>query len=85
VKITGIEKSALPENWRRTPAPAVLMFLGAERHKKSDTAVLKVPSVVITTEFEYLINLSHPDFKKIKIDLPEDFCYDPHMWKQHEK
>jgi len=85
LKITGIDKSALPENWRETPAPAVLMSLGAEWCRKSETAILKVPSAVITTEFNYLINLFHPDFKKIKIGSPEDFCYDSRMWKQHEK
>jgi len=44
-----------------------------------------VPSAVITTEYNFLINLSHPDFKKIKIDPSEDFCYDPRIWKKHEK
>ena len=84
LKISEIKLSVLPENWRETPAPEALMSFGAEWYRKSETAVLRVPSVVITTEFNYLINLSHPDFKKIKINPPEDVCYDPRMWKQHK-
>lgn len=85
LKISEINQSVLPENWRETPAPEILMAIGAEWYGKAETAILKVPSAVITTEYNYLINLSHPDFKKIKIGPPEDFCYDPRMWKQHEK
>ena len=84
LKISEIKLSVLPENWRETPAPEALMSFGAEWYRKSETAVLRAPSVVITTEFNYLINLSHPDFKKIKITPPEDVCYDPRMWKQHK-
>ena len=85
LKVTEIDPSSLPENWRDTPAPAVLMSFGSEWSRKSGTAILKVPSAVITTEYNFLINLSHPDFRKIKIGQPEDFCYDLRMWKQREK
>jgi RES domain-containing protein len=46
---------------------------------KGKSAVLQVPSAIIKTEFNYLINPSHSDFKKIKIISSEPFFFDPRI------
>ncbi len=40
------------------------------------SAVLRVPSVIIDTEFNYLVNPAHPDFVKIDIADPVPFSLD---------
>jgi RES domain-containing protein len=44
-----------------------------------ETAVLKVPSSIITKEHNYLINQNHRDFKYIKLIAIEDFDFDPRI------
>jgi len=45
------------------------------------TVALRVPSVIIPEEYNYIINPAHPDFKKLRISRPEPFSFDPRMWK----
>lgn len=46
---------------------------------RADSVVLAVPSVLVPTETNYLINPNHPDFPKISIGNPEDFQFDPRL------
>jgi hypothetical protein len=32
-------------------------------------------------EYNYLINPSHPDFMKLKVEPPQPFELDPRLWK----
>jgi RES domain-containing protein len=41
--------------------------------------VLKVPSAIIASEANYLINTSHPDFEQVKLLGTEDFVFDPRI------
>ena len=43
------------------------------------SAVLALPSVLISGEPNYLLNPAHPDFKKISIGKPEPFAFDPRL------
>ncbi len=47
--------------------------------KKSTTLLLKVPSVVIPEEFNYLINPLHKDFHKVKIKETKLFRFDERL------
>jgi RES domain-containing protein len=42
-------------------------FIGDEFLKDKQRLVLKIPSAVIHEEHNFLLNPSHPDFKKVKI------------------
>ncbi len=81
-RIDEIGISSLPDNWKDYPAPDSLKAYGADWLAKGKCAVLKVPSVLISSECNLILNPLHPDFKKIKIGSPEEFCYDPRMWKE---
>lgn len=50
--------------------------IGDDWYKKQESCVLKVQSVIIDKEFNYLINTKHPDFQQIKIVEIEDFNFD---------
>lgn len=45
----------------------------------SRSAVLKVPSAIIQNEFNYLFNVNHPHFNKIKIVKVSAFTFDPRL------
>jgi RES domain-containing protein len=75
-----IEKlSALPLDWRAEPPPSSTKHLGDAWVRAVTSAILAVPSVIIPTELNYLLNPAHPHFKKITFGQPEDFTFDPRL------
>lgn len=72
---------ALPTNWRESPAPAELQKIGDEWVRSGRSAVLRVPSVIVPGEHNYLLNPAHPKFKKIAIGKPERFQLDTRLMK----
>lgn len=81
VRIKHLELSHLPGNWRSVPAPASTRELGRNWAQKKESAVLRVPSTVIPSEYDYLLNPLHPDFRSLKISKPAPFSFDPRLWK----
>jgi RES domain-containing protein len=57
----------LPLNWREHPPPDLLKAWGDQFSEEGSYLALKVPSVLVPQEFNYLLNPSHPAFKKIKV------------------
>lgn len=41
--------------------------------------MLRVPSVLVYQETNFLLNPAHPDFKRIQIVETEDFRFDPRL------
>ena len=77
--IEEIAVSSLPKNWREYPAPASLQAIGAEWLGSMRTAVLKVPSAVIPSESNYLINPVQDDSQRIQAARAEKFILDPRL------
>jgi len=71
----------LPPNWRAEPAPASTRAIGTNWAHAAASAVLRVPSVVVPQESNYVLNPAHRDFKRIKISGSVPFGFDPRMWK----
>lgn len=69
-----IHLNSLPKKWRTYPSTTVA--IGSEWIRNAKSCVLKIPSVIIPEEFNYLINPNHEDYKKIKISEPRKFCFD---------
>lgn len=76
---TKLSGSKLPRNWRRYPAPMSLQKLGNAWLDSVDTCIMSVPSVVIPTETNFLINPRHPEIKKIKVSRKFAFRFDPRL------
>ena len=55
--------------------------MGDEFIKQKESLLLKVPSVVIQEEYNYLANPLHEDFKKIKIIKTKSFWPDERLFK----
>jgi RES domain-containing protein len=69
----------LPRNWRKYPAPTALQKVGNAWLDAVDTCIMRVPSAVIPTESNVLINPRHPDVKKIKVSRKFEFRFDPRL------
>jgi RES domain-containing protein len=76
-----LPKEKLPKNWRELPAPPSLQSLGDEWVKKGESALLAVPSTIIESESNLLLNPRHPAFPKIRIEKPTDFWFDHRLFR----
>lgn len=79
--ITEIKPVNLPREWRSEPPPAKLQQIGEEWTAEGKCAVLRVPSAVVPSEWNYLLNPRHPQFAKILIGPKEPFDFDPRLMK----
>lgn len=64
-------------DWRRYPTLSSLRDVVARWVASMDTAVLGVPSVIIPSERNYLLNPAHPAFREIRIGVAEPFSLRP--------
>ena len=76
VRVETISIDKLPANWFVAAPPTQLQALGGGWLERGETAVLKVPSAIVTEEWNYLLNPLHPDFRKFRISSPKPFNFD---------
>ena len=76
-----LDFAALPGNWRNSMAPTSTRRIGDAWVAEGLSVVLKVPSVVVPGESNYLINPSHRNFGKLAIGAPEPFEFDLRLLK----
>lgn len=81
VPVKEIEFGALPEDWRREPPPNSTKKLGTRWVKSKESVLLRVPSVILPIGFNYIADVTHPEFNDIKISEPQPFTFDSRMWK----
>lgn len=75
--IKEIELKDLPKNWKSLEGFPVLQKMGSKWYTSQNSLLLKVPSVLIPWENNYLINIHHPDFsKKVSLESVEGFTWD---------
>ncbi|MCF8258448.1 MAG: RES family NAD+ phosphorylase [Flavobacteriales bacterium] len=67
----------LPDNWKSFMNLASCQSLGDDWLSKQESLLLRVPSVIIPQEFNYLLNPQHPDFERALIEAVEPFLFDP--------
>jgi RES domain-containing protein len=68
--------SELPADWRVEPPPPSTKRFGDMWAQAGRSAILAVPSVIISSEINYLLNPDHPEFKNISVGKPEEFTFD---------
>jgi RES domain-containing protein len=69
-------KAALPADWRDYPAPVSTMTIGDEWLRSKASPVLRVPSVIIPDESNFLLDPAHADFAKLSMGRPQHFWFD---------
>ena len=75
----------LPDNWNRDPSPQAAKQLGDFWVESRQSVILEVPSAIVPTEKNYLINPAHPDFGKLKIGKPTKFGFDTRLLKSEHQ
>jgi RES domain-containing protein len=81
VTIDRIKVDDLPADWRGVAAREALQSIGTKWAAQQSAAILAVPSAVIPSEFNYLLNPLHPDFVRIRIGRPEKVVTDRRLLK----
>lgn len=76
LKIESISPDQLPAPWRAPATRDALQAIGSEWIKRRSSAILAVPSVIIPSETNYLLNPLHRSFAKIEIGTPQEFVTD---------
>ncbi len=71
----------LPTGWREAYPPETCQTLGDAWLAQGRSAVLAVPSAIIPTETDYLLNPRHPDFTRLLVHSPEPFVFDQRLWR----
>jgi RES domain-containing protein len=76
LKIEHITPDDLPDDWRSPESREQLRAMGADWCRSGSSAVLAVPSSVIPSETNYLLNPLHPSFGKIVVGSAQEFVTD---------
>ncbi len=79
IKIKIINPAKLTKEWWLEDAPARTQVLGSEWLQSKTSALLKIPSAIIPTEFNYLLNPQHKDFPKLRFSSSVKFRFDPRL------
>jgi RES domain-containing protein len=75
------ELPKLPGDWDSRPASPSTKAIGDKWVAERRSAVLKVPSVIVPFEHNYLLNPNHPDWPEIQVQNPEKYFFDPRLIK----
>ena len=71
----------LPKDWRSFEYYGDCQLIGDKWIDSNSSVILKIPSAIIANEFNYLLNINHPNFKQIKLIAMEDFLFDSRLKK----
>jgi len=79
--VTTIEAQELPQNWFHFPAPTVLSEIGQKWIDDGKTLALKVPSSIIHSAYNLILNCNHADYHQVKIVEQKPFRFDSRLRK----
>jgi len=85
LKIEEVSAGGLKSWWDSSPPPDFTKEIGEKWLAKGSSAVLKVPSAIIPTECNFVLNPDHPDFSRIAVRRPVPFMIDDRAWKHRKK
>lgn len=78
--VTELKPSDLPSNWQRYPAPTILSEIGQQWVNEGKTVALKVPSCIVDTACNFILNCHHDDYvKKVKVLEQRTFKVDSRL------
>ena len=79
--VSAVERAELPAHWRSHPPPPETKAIGDRWVAQGNSVVLRVPSVVVPYEFNYVLNPAHPAFADIRLGDAMPFPFDPRLPK----
>lgn len=69
----------LPRGWTETPSSTLIKEWGTRQIREH--LAIRLPSVVLPFEFNFILNPLHSDFKKVRIIEVESFTFDRRIKK----
>ena len=75
----ALDEEDLPEGWDDRPYGPASQQVGDKWIQSEESLVLRVPSVVVPEEYNYLINPEHPDFGELEFGEPRPLDPDPRL------
>jgi len=81
IDISVVHEKDLPSNWDYFPHPNKTQKIGDAFILTNKYCIMKVPSVVVKGDYNYLINPRHKDFGKINIQHIYPFLMDKRIFK----
>jgi len=79
VQILELEIEDLPDNWDEKPPILETQYIGDDFVIDNSIAILKVPSCIVSQEYNYLINPNHTDSSRITVVSKSQLVFDPRM------
>ncbi len=80
ISIYELPVSHLPADWKALPHPNSTQILGDKFLRDAEFLVMKVPSVVVPGDYNYLINPQHKDISAVTILSTEPFEFDNRLF-----
>ena len=77
--VKDVSPHDLPPDWSANVPPVAAQRIGDAWVAGGDSAVLRVPSAVVPSESNYLLNPAHPDLAGVVIDRSVPFKFDPRL------
>ena len=77
--VETIAADDLPADWFDFHQYDTCQRIGGDWLRSGQSAVLRVPSAIITHEWNYLLNPAHPAFTRIRLLRAEPFVFDPRL------
>jgi RES domain-containing protein len=78
--ITNVDRKHLPPTWRDDPPSPRTRAIGDAWVRSGSSAVFQVPSTIIPSDNNFLLNPRHPDFPNIRFSKTVPFQFDPRLY-----
>ncbi len=79
--ITKLDTDDLRKNWFHFPAPSVLAEIGQNWVDENKTLALQVPSAIVHTSRNAILNCKHPRYPEIRVVDQQRFSFDARLLK----
>lgn len=79
LRIEELHAHSLPKDWRAEPPRDETKDIGTEWAKRGSSCVLLLPSAVVPSERNALLNPDHSEFPSLKIASTGEFSFDPRL------
>jgi RES domain-containing protein len=77
--VLEVDMDALPSDWAAPIAPAQLSVIGDAWLDAREKPVLRVPSAVVPSESNFLLNPEHPAFSRLSIGPEQLYAFDSRL------
>ncbi len=82
IRVQDLGASDLPRSWRALPPTRATQSLGNAWLDSGKGVALRVPSAIVPTETNFLINPAHPSISEVRVVRRFKFRFDERLAKQ---